>query len=83
MIEKLQLNSESSYRMAYQKSIDHPEKFWEEIALQFVWKKKWSKTIEWDFTIPKVSWFKGGKLNITENCLDRHLEELGNKTAIT
>ena len=76
------IQSEEDYQKQYKKSIEQPEKFWEEIAETFVWKKKWDKTLEWDFTKPEVKWFQGGKLNITENCLDRHLEKLGNKTAI-
>jgi hypothetical protein len=53
-----------------------------EVASEFTWRKKWDKVLEWNFTEPNVKWFIGGKLNITENCLDRHLAERGNQTAI-
>lgn len=70
------------YKSTYQKSIDDPEGFWEGIADQFYWQKKWDKTLEWEFETPSVKWFQGGKMNITENCLDRHLEKRGNKLAL-
>ncbi|WP_029034528.1 acetate--CoA ligase [Salinimicrobium terrae] len=81
-MENLQLRSFADYKKAYKKSITDPEAFWDEIAGTFTWQKRWDKTLEWDFEKPEVKWFQGGKLNITENCLDRHLETLGNKTAI-
>ncbi len=70
------------YKTDYKKSTERPEEFWNEIAETFTWKTKWYKTLEWDFQKPKVEWFPGGQLNITENLLDRHLPELENKTAI-
>ncbi len=71
------------YYQVYRKSVREPEKFWEEIAEEhFLWRKKWDKVLEWDFKKPEVKWFQGAKLNITENCLDRHLLSRGNKTAI-
>lgn len=76
------IQSAEDYQEQYQKSIEQPEKFWEEIAETFVWKKKWNKVLEWDFQNPSIKWFEGGKLNITENCLDRHLEKRGNKIAL-
>ncbi len=81
-MKNLQIKTFAEYKKAYQRSTENPEAFWDEIANTFTWKKKWDKTLEWDFTKPEVKWFQGGKLNITENCLDRHLEEQGNKTAI-
>jgi len=78
----LKINSFKDYKKIYQKSIDNPDEFWGEIAANFSWHKKWDKVLNWDFSTPKVEWFKGAKLNITENCLDRHLETIGNKTAI-
>lgn len=66
-----QIKSYEEYRDVYQKSIDNPEAFWDEIAQNFVWRKKWDTVLNWDFTAPRVKWFEGGKLNITENCLDR------------
>lgn len=70
------------YHQAYKKSVEAPEKFWDEIAESFVWRKKWDKTLEWNFEEPKINWFINGKLNITENCLDRHLKTRGNKLAL-
>lgn len=70
------------YQEIYNKSISDPELFWAEIGETFQWRKKWDKVLEWDFTKPEVKWFINGKLNITENCLDRHLEEKGDQTAI-
>lgn len=71
------------YFQVYRKSVRNPENFWEEVAEEhFVWRRKWDKVLEWDFTKPEVKWFQGGKLNITENCLDRHLHIRGDKTAI-
>jgi len=71
------------YFQVYRKSVRNPEAFWEEIAEEhFVWRKKWDTVLEWDFTKPEIKWFEGAKLNITENCLDRHLPTRGNKTAI-
>ena len=72
----------SGYIHEYQKSVLQPEEFWERIAESFHWKKKWDKTLEWNFDEPDIHWFKGGKLNITENILDRHLYTKGDETAI-
>lgn len=72
----------SGYIHEYQKSVLQPEEFWGRIAESFHWKKKWDKTLEWDFEGPDVKWFKGGKLNITENILDRYLYTSGDKPAI-
>ncbi len=79
---ELKVKSEKQYYEYYKKSIENPEKFWGEIANNFTWHKKWNSVVEYDFTIPKIEWFKGAKGNITENCLDRHLETIGEKTAI-
>ncbi len=81
-MHRFQINSYPEYENAYNRSVEDPEAFWNEIASSFLWKKKWDKTLEWDFTKPEVKWFQGGQLNITENCLDRHLKERGNQTAI-
>ncbi len=71
------------YFQIYRKSVRDPETFWEEIAEEhFQWKRKWDQVLFWDFTKPEVSWFKGAQLNITENCIDRHLTHRGDKTAI-
>ena len=76
------INSFDEYKEEYQKSVDNPEAFWAGHADSFVWKKKWDKVLDWNFSGPDVKWFEGGELNITENCLDRHLEERGDKVAI-
>ncbi|TYP69993.1 acetate--CoA ligase [Aquimarina intermedia] len=80
--DTLQLRSFAEYKEAYNQSIENPEEFWASIAEKFYWHKRWDTILEWDFKKPEVKWFKGGKLNLTENCLDRHLDTLGNKTAI-
>lgn len=72
----------TDYNKAYEQSIANPEIFWADIASQFVWRRKWDKVLEWDFKKPEVKWFIGGKLNITENCLDRHLPSRAADTAI-
>jgi acetyl-CoA synthetase len=68
--------------MAYSYSLSHPEEFWAGVAEHFVWRKKWDKVLDWNFTDPTIKWFEGGKLNITENCLDRHIATMGDKPAI-
>ena len=71
------------YYKIYRKSVREPEAFWEKIAEEhFTWYKKWDNVLEWDFKKPEVKWYQGAKLNITENCIDRHLSTKGNKTAI-
>ena len=77
-----QIKSLEEYHSAYKKSVEDPERFWADIAENFSWRKKWDKVLEWNFKEPKVEWFKGAKLNITENCIDRHLAKLGDKPAI-
>jgi acetyl-CoA synthetase len=77
-----QIRSEAAYREAYKQSVDNPEQFWATVAENFSWKKKWDKVLSWNFEEPKVEWFAGAKLNITENCIDRHLATLGDKPAI-
>ncbi|MBT5147924.1 MAG: AMP-binding protein, partial [Flavobacteriales bacterium] len=76
------INSIEQYQSQYEKSVENPESFWAEKAENFNWMKKWDRVLEWEFNTPKVEWFIGGQLNITENCLDRHLESRGNQTAI-
>ena len=76
------INSFSEYQDEYDRSVENPEVFWGEKANTFNWFSKWKKTLEWEFQTPSVKWFLGGKLNITENCLDRHLENNIEKTAI-
>lgn len=70
------------YKDAYKKSVQNPEGFWEDIAESFEWHQKWDRVVAWNFEEPQVEWFVNGKLNITENILDRHLPNIGNKPAI-
>jgi acetyl-CoA synthetase len=77
-----QIKNIDEYNKAYKKSIENPEEFWGEIAENFTWKKKWDKVSNWNFTEPNIKWFEGGKLNITENCIDRHLDTIGEQAAI-
>ncbi|MFZ1677153.1 MAG: acetate--CoA ligase [Saprospiraceae bacterium] len=78
----LQIKSLEDYHKAYQASVENPEKFWEEQAESFTWMKHWDKVLEWDFHHADTKWFIGGELNITVNCLDRHLETRGDHTAL-
>lgn len=76
------IRSFQDYTTQYKASIANPEDFWAAVANDFSWRKKWDKVLQWDFHKPEVKWFINGKLNITENCLDRHLPERANQTAI-
>lgn len=78
----LEIKCFDDYKRVYEYSVAYPERFWESIAETFYWRKKWDQVLEWDFKKPDVKWFNGGKLNITENCLDRHLDKLGDTTAL-
>ncbi|HEX9650563.1 MAG TPA: acetate--CoA ligase [Cyclobacteriaceae bacterium] len=77
-----QINSHQEYLEIHKRSIENPEEFWSGIATDFLWKRKWNKVLKWDFKKAEVRWFSGGKLNITENCLDRHLKNRGDQVAI-
>jgi acetyl-CoA synthetase len=77
-----QIKSFDEYRKVYQQSIADPEGYWGAVAENFKWQKKWDKVLEWNFIEPKIEWFKGGKLNITENCLDRHLADKADQPAL-
>jgi acetyl-CoA synthetase len=81
-MDQIQLRTFSDYEKAYAASINEPVKFWEEIAAAFSWQEPWHKTLEWEFATPAVKWFQGGRLNITENCLDRHLKTQGEDIAL-
>jgi len=81
-MKSLQITTFREYKAKYEQSVKDPEGFWAEVAEHFHWQKKWDKVLECDFDKPEIKWFQGAKLNITENCLDRHLETIGNKTAI-
>ncbi len=77
-----QIKSLEEYHKVYKQSVEQPEEFWADIASQFSWKKKWNKVLNWNFKEPYIKWFDGATLNITENCLDRHLAERGDQPAI-
>lgn len=77
-----QIKTLQQYHEAYKLSEENPDAFWASVADNFTWHKKWDKVLDWNFTEPKVEWFKGGKLNITENCIDRHLDTRGEEPAL-
>ena len=77
-----QISSLEQYNADYKRSVEDPEGFWGDIASQFYWRKPWNKVLSWNFREPNIKWFEGGKLNITENCLDRHVAKLGDTPAI-
>jgi acetyl-CoA synthetase len=76
------INTLAAYHAEYARSVADPEGFWAEQAATFHWQKPWKQVLKWNFRKPEVEWFVGGKLNITENCLDRHLKERGKQTAL-
>lgn len=80
--DNLQIQSKAEYDEIYRHSIDQPDKFWGAVAEKFSWQKKWDNVLKADFKKPEIEWFSGGQLNITENCLDRHLAKQGDKNAI-
>ncbi|MFN6375577.1 MAG: acetate--CoA ligase [Chitinophagia bacterium] len=77
-----QINSMDAYQAAWTKSVEDPEGFWGDVASHFQWKKPWDKVLEWNFKEPSVKWFQGAQLNITENCIDRHLTDKAHQPAI-
>ena len=82
-MNRFEIKNIKDYISAYSESVDNPEKFWEKIASNnFKWKRKWDSVLTYDFSIPKIEWFSGAELNITENCIDRHLSDKGEKTAL-
>jgi acetyl-CoA synthetase len=76
------ITSKEQYEAAWQKSVHDPEDYWAGVASCFLWRKRWDKVLNWNFEEPQVKWFEGGKLNISENCIDRHLGTLAHKPAI-
>lgn len=78
----IKITSFDDYKRVYDYSVAEPENFWAAVAGGYNWRKKWDNVLEWDFKEPNVKWFSGAKLNITENCLDRHLENNGDTAAI-
>src|SRR5690554_7339937 len=79
---ELQIKDFEDYDKTYRYSVEKPEEFWAGIADTFFWKKKWTNVLNWNFKEPNIKWFENGKLNITENCLDRHIYKNGDKPAI-
>jgi acetyl-CoA synthetase len=77
-----QIQSLDEYYAACEKCKSNPEEFWSDIALSFDWRKKWNKVLYWNFTEPSIRWFDGGKINITDNCLDRHVHTQPDTPAI-
>jgi acetyl-CoA synthetase len=77
-----QIKTQAQYHQEYARSVQDPEGFWSEIADHFIWKKKWDRVLDWNFTEPRIAWFSGAQLNITENCLDRHLTGKSDQPAI-
>ncbi len=78
-----QIESLEQYFQVYRTSVEDPETFWDNLAREnFVWHKTWDRVLSWDFHKPEVKWFEGAQLNITENCIDRHLKDRAQKTAI-
>jgi acetyl-CoA synthetase len=77
-----QINSYENYQQAWEKSVEDPEGFWGDVASNFQWSKPWDKVLDWNFKEPSIKWFDGAKLNITENCIDRHLKDKANQPAI-
>ncbi|RYD82690.1 MAG: acetate--CoA ligase [Sphingobacteriales bacterium] len=77
-----QIKSLEQYKEDYKKAAEEPEAFWGSVAENFQWRKKWDSVLNWNFSEPKIEWFKGAKLNITENCIDRHLAERAEEPAI-
>ena len=82
MTPTYQITSWEEYQEQYRLSVENPETFWAGIADHFQWQKRWEEVLDWEFDTPKVKWYQGAQLNITENCLDRHLEKRGNKLAL-
>lgn len=81
-MDDIVIKSWDQYEKDYQESIENPEAFWSKVADTFVWKKPYEKVLEWEFDTPSIKWFEGGQINMSENCLDRHLETRGDKIAI-
>ncbi|HSB05852.1 MAG TPA: AMP-binding protein, partial [Thermodesulfobacteriota bacterium] len=80
--KKAYIKDMGEYKRIYKRSVDDPDGFWGEQAKVLDWYKKWDKVSEWDFSKPELKWFIGGKLNVSYNCLDRHLATKGNKAAL-
>lgn len=81
-MEDIIIKSWDQYEKDYKESVDDPEKFWSKVANKLEWKKPYEKVLEWEFETPTIKWFQGGKINMAENCLDRHLKTQPDKTAL-
>jgi acetyl-CoA synthetase len=82
-MNSFEIKNLETYQAAYAASVEDPEQFWADLAENnFLWKRPWDVVLTHDFSVPKISWFEGAQLNITENCIDRHLDKNGEKTAI-
>ncbi len=79
---EFKIDNFEQYQSIYAHSIAAPEAFWASVAENFLWKRKWDKVLDWNFHEPQIKWFEGAQLNITENCLDRHLQAKANQPAI-
>lgn len=79
----MRIRSFSEYQEQYARSVREPGKFWEEIASHFHWDRQWDQVLDWNFTEPRIKWFVNGKLNITYNCLDVHVQKDPQRTAFT
>ncbi|HBB40981.1 MAG: acetate--CoA ligase [Nitrospirae bacterium CG_4_8_14_3_um_filter_70_85] len=76
------ISSMEQYREMYQRSLDDPEGFWGEQADRLTWTKRWQRAARWDFHTAEIAFFEGGELNVSANCLDRHLATRGAQTAL-
>src|SRR5205809_6818685 len=76
-----QIKSQEQYEKAYRESVEQPDEFWASVAENFQWRKNWDKVLGWNVKEQNIKWFQGGKLNITENCIDGHLITMGEKAA--
>lgn len=81
-MKNLKISSFSEYQKQYEFSITNPDLFWDGVASTFLWKKKWDKTLSWDFKVPSIHWFEGATLNITENIFERNLTTKKNALAL-
>src|SRR5690554_6771231 len=81
-MEDIRIRTKEDYEKAYKESVENPEKFWSKIADTLEWRKPYDKVLEWEFDTPSIKWFEGGQLNMSENCLDRHLLTRPDKKAI-
>ena len=72
----------NTYLKMYQESVDDPKAFWDKQAERLDWFKKWDNTLDWDFNDAHIRWYEGGKLNVSYNCLDRHLETRADQAAL-